>query len=453
VVERWLNLSESIPEEWNFKMTNTSFWTPAYRLFKHDEPLTQPEELRDFYVSRDDSPIRSLVSFLEMEDDAGKYLLAGHRGGGKTTELRKLEQRLATDYAVIWVDADSALDRYNISYAEVIVLIGFKILERVTQTGWNLTERLRSELINSLKTVVYQDEVTGAGDIQLPKLFQDIGLALKAGFRQSEIKKIDIKPDLRTMIDRVNAIIKAAETARQQRLLVIVDGLDRRDFGIALEMFSSSLLTELNCHIIYSIPIALRYSPSFRQPMESFQNLDLFNPPVFKCDENTRPTTTSDRVGRRVLASAIEKRLATLGDTYKLLFKSDALDFLCEKSGGVMRDLIRLARIACGVGSRRQVSQVHLAIATEAVREERRTYAILDYYFPELDAVNRTGQLTSNLYRVPGQGEIVVCDELLQHKLVLGYEDPIQGRWFDINPILMDDLKRWRAANAKNHAN
>ena len=31
---------------------------------------------------------------------------------------------------------------------------------------------------------------------------------------------------------------------------------------------------------------------------------------------------------------------------------------------------------------------------------------------------------------------------------ILGYQDPEQGRWFDINPILIDDLERWRAANA-----
>jgi len=49
------------------------------------------EELRDFYVRREDSPVDSLVNLLAMEDAAAKFLLAGHRGGGKTTELRRLD--------------------------------------------------------------------------------------------------------------------------------------------------------------------------------------------------------------------------------------------------------------------------------------------------------------------------------------------------------------------------
>jgi predicted ATPase len=38
---------------------------------------------------------------------SAKFLLAGHRGGGKTTELRRLEQKLATAYTVIWIDTQT----------------------------------------------------------------------------------------------------------------------------------------------------------------------------------------------------------------------------------------------------------------------------------------------------------------------------------------------------------
>ena len=112
-------------------MSNTKFWKPAYQLFKPEEPLNKPEDLRDFYVQRANSPVDSLITSLEMEDDPAKFLLAGHRGGGKTTELRWLQQQLNPDYTVIWVDTETALDRYNIGYAEVVVLIGVKIFETV----------------------------------------------------------------------------------------------------------------------------------------------------------------------------------------------------------------------------------------------------------------------------------------------------------------------------------
>ena len=113
-----------------------------------------------------------------------------------------------------------------------------------------------------------------------------------------------------------------------------------------------------------------------------------------------------------------------------------------------MRDLVRLARTACEVALRKKINQVTLTIAQEAVREDRRTYAIEDYHYPELDAVHRTGALTSNAFDSPKHGKIVICDELLHYKLVLGYQDPKQGSWFDINPILIEDLERWQATNA-----
>ncbi|WP_228040642.1 AAA family ATPase [Nodosilinea sp. LEGE 07088] len=318
-------------------MSDVGFWRPVYRLFKPDEPLMK-EDLQDFYVRRDDSPVDSLVNLLAMEEESAKFLLAGHRGGGKTTELRRLEQACIADYTVVWVDTDAALDKFNIGYAEVVVLIGMSIVQQLRESGWKLPRKLEQDLLSSLARVTYQDKVTGGRQLELPKLFTELGMLLRVGFQKETTQTREVRPALSEILDRVNAIIAAAENDRP-KLLVIVDGLDRKDFEVALAMFSSSLLTDLTCHIVYAIPISLRYSPAFRQPMEGFGRcLDLANIPVFKCDEQTRPTTESDRVGRHILTTVIEKRLEKLGDAYNHLFTPDALDLLCEKSGGVMRD-------------------------------------------------------------------------------------------------------------------
>ena len=227
---------------------------------------------------------------------------------------------------------------------------------------------------------------------------------------------------------------------------MIVDGLDRKEYSIALEMFSSSLLTDIQCHIIYAIPIDLRYSTSFRQTREGFTEcLDLSNIAVFKCDEMARPTTNPDRVGRHILMEVVQKRLATLGDAYANLFEPQALDLLCEKSGGVLRELVRLARMACEVALNRKVSRIDRTIAEEAVKQEHRMYTIEDYHFPELEKVHRTGQLSSNEFDSSRhRGKIVICNELLHNKFVLGYYDKKYEQWFDVNPMLWADLERWQ---------
>jgi hypothetical protein len=426
-------------------MTNIKFWKPAYQLFRHDEPLRN-EELEDLYVRREDSPVDTLVNLLAMDDDPAKYLVAGHRGGGKTTELRRLERRCMADYTVVWVDTDTALDKFNIGHAEVAVLIGMQVVQRLADVGWNLPKKLEKELLESLKKITYQDKTAGGGELQLPKLFQDLGAQLKVGFQRETTRTLEVKPVLGEIINKVNAIIAAAQ-GETNKLLVIVDGLDRKEYSIALEMFSSSLLTDIQCHIVYAIPIALRYSPSFKQPMESFTKcLDLSNIGVFKCDEMARPTTNPDNVGRHILKDVVQKRLAKLGNAYANLVEPEALDRLGEKSGGVMRELVRLARTACEVAAIKQASKIDRPIAEEAVRLEHQTYTIEDYHFPELKAVHRTGKLSSNEFDSPKHGRIVICNELLHYKLVLGYNDKKYGRWFDVNPMLWVDLERWQQA-------
>ncbi|MFM6137768.1 MAG: hypothetical protein ACKO3K_08920 [Cuspidothrix sp.] len=128
-------------------MSNTNFWKPAYQLFKPEEPLAKSEDLQNFYVPRDNSPVDQLVSLLEMEDDPAKFLLAGHRGGGKTTELRRLEQELANTHTVIWIDTQTALDRYNIGYAEVVVLIGLQIAQQAIKSNWLFKKEVHQYIV------------------------------------------------------------------------------------------------------------------------------------------------------------------------------------------------------------------------------------------------------------------------------------------------------------------
>lgn len=432
-------------------MSDTKFWKPVYQLFKPEEPLTKAEDLRDFYVQRTNSPLEDLITALDMEDDPAKFLLAGHRGSGKTTELRQLQEQLNHSYTVIWIDTETALERYNIGYAEVVVLIGQEICRQAIQPGWwsRKDERLLKALEDSLKTVIYQDKKDEVDGLALPEVLNKMGMTLKLGLTREMTKSLNIRPVLSEIITRVNDIIRAAEKDRKQKLLVLVDGLDRHDEETALEMFSSSLLTELDCHIIYSIPISLRYSPSFRQPMQSFQKcLDLTNPPVFECDRNFCPTTNPNQTGRDILISVINKRLVRLGDSYKGLFNPDALVLICEKSGGVIRDLVRLARTACQIALRRKLIYVDLEAAKEAVQEERREYNLSDYHFPEMDTIHRTGRLTTKTHSLPNKGEFVICDELLKNKFVLGYYDVSRTPWFDVNPILLEDLQRWQSANS-----
>lgn len=138
-------------------MSDIHFWKPVSQLFKPERPLLVDRELRDFYVLREDSPVDKLALELKMADEPAKYLLAGHRGGGKTTELRRLEARCKFDYTMVWVDTDTNLDKFNIGHAEVVVLIGMSIVQQLEASGWKLPNQLETNLLGSLARITYQD--------------------------------------------------------------------------------------------------------------------------------------------------------------------------------------------------------------------------------------------------------------------------------------------------------
>ncbi|NEO76713.1 MAG: hypothetical protein F6J99_10905, partial [Moorea sp. SIO4G3] len=192
-------------------MCNVNYWRQAYQLFNPDQPLTTLEEIEDFYVQREDSPVQHGINTLQMEDQPVKFLLAGHRGSGKTTELRRIEQALGENYAVIWVDAATELNRYNIGYAEVVVLIGMEVCRQAIQPGWllNRDQRLLEALRNSLRTVSYRDQQMNAEQLELPDVFTRLGLILRRGFTRDITRSLNIGPDLNDIITRTNDIIQA----------------------------------------------------------------------------------------------------------------------------------------------------------------------------------------------------------------------------------------------------
>jgi hypothetical protein len=121
-------------------------------------------------------------------------------------------------------------DRYNIGYAEVVVLIGLEIARQAIQSNWLLKkDKLLQVLQDSLQTVVYQDKGTQNEGLGMPEFIEKAGVILKRGLTREVTKTLNVRPLLSQIITRVNDIIEAAEKEQNKKLLIIVDGLDRHD--------------------------------------------------------------------------------------------------------------------------------------------------------------------------------------------------------------------------------
>jgi Cdc6-like AAA superfamily ATPase len=76
----------------------------AYRALDPARPL-EPDS--PFYVARPDNPVSRIIAELQMTDTSRRYLLTGHRGTGKTTEINRIAEALRPHFAIQTITADS----------------------------------------------------------------------------------------------------------------------------------------------------------------------------------------------------------------------------------------------------------------------------------------------------------------------------------------------------------
>lgn len=75
--------------------------------------------------------------------EQGYYLFCGHRGSGKSTELRRIRNQLHRDdcYYVVFADVTQELDANNLRYADVLLHLAGKLAEQLANDRVAVDER------------------------------------------------------------------------------------------------------------------------------------------------------------------------------------------------------------------------------------------------------------------------------------------------------------------------
>ncbi len=84
--------------------------TDLTEVYRSLDPLSPLEPGSDLYVERPDNPMDRVAVDLKLSDRSRHYLLVGHRGTGKTTELQRLTHALAGDREILMVDVGEAAE-------------------------------------------------------------------------------------------------------------------------------------------------------------------------------------------------------------------------------------------------------------------------------------------------------------------------------------------------------
>jgi hypothetical protein len=233
---------------------------------------------------------------------------------------------------------------------------------------------------------------------------------------------------LSDLLERLNHLLQELRKKVGQRILVIVDGLDKvYDLNQVRDLFlqGANALLEPACRIIYTVPFALSYTNDFRQVSLTFTRF--YELPNVKTHEaDGRVYDPGVNMLREVLHRRVDLALLT----------PEAVDRLIEHSGGLIRELIALARSS--LIPARRLRGDHGPIRSEdvehAIRQVQNAYRALltEEHYCELSRILEGGRFVNS----------EVARDLIHNLSLLAYD----GRrvWWGVHPIVRPLVEEWK---------
>lgn len=401
----------------------------AWLNFELDLPL-EPNpggHMNPFYVNRTDNPINSLErQLLRPYNQPPKYFFSGHRGCGKSTELRLLaiSPRISEKYWTVNFTIQNEANLEDIDFKDVLVAIGAKLFCEYHQPKQK--RKLPDKLLEQLNSwygevqIERRDILSGRSETEIEAgietFFAKIGSKMKV--------EPTTRKEMRQVFDRrlselIGIINQVAETIFKQEgcsPLILIDDLDKPKFDQIRKIFCDNREAMLwpNIPIVYTVPSSLFYSSDF----ESIRDRAIFLPNV-KLHPYGQPDVRH-QPGYDTMQEFVQKRMDAS------LIAEDALEAAIWTSGGVFREMCRIMRSAIDHALDKQHERIELADVQKAEAEIRSEYQRI--LTQEQRTILRSLR-THNRYNEP---EKIV--PLMQMLAALEYKN--DEVWCDIHPAL-----------------
>ena len=418
----------------------------AYRICT-PEPLIG-EDIDRYYVDlssvRNTETIQKIATKLDFLEPAEHctILFTGHRGCGKSTELRKIQQKVESEYYIVYLEADVELDINDTEYTDLYLLIIKKVADELykleAKFDKELLESFESwfrEITNETEQTVEQGislQVEAEAGFKLPfisKLLTKLLAQIKGSQKQKKIIRQTLQKDISRLQADINFLLDDALKKLQKKapqykkgFLIILDNLDRIPPNVGNHLFFdyAAQLQALHTTIIYTVPISAVYSDKNLNKTFCSPNImpmvNIYKFELGKCDlyyQEDRIKFLANVVGQRVDIEAVFESCQQLLD-------------LVKASGGHVRQLMQMTANSCLTAASRGHSQVQADDITYAIKQEQFDFEriTLNEYYSVLAQVC----LSKNIDKDE------IGQLLLFNLSVLEYNG--DNRWNYINPVL-----------------
>ncbi len=407
-------------------------------------PLFTPEEIEAFKVEYGRDTLARLEQAVDDSDQGGKVIFTGHRGCGKSTLLRQFANKIAQQgyFVVFFSIADmvemSAVDHINILYA-----IAVQLLSKATKQALPIPQKTIDTILSWFNTTYstttnrsLMSEV-GAGVSWLTVVTAK--LKSESTFRE-EIKRT-YERRVSDLVTKIEEIAQQIRQVTKKEVLVIIDDLDKLDLKLVEDVYRDNInaLFQPKFRIVFTIPIAVIRDLELRTILQTASGSPIQQMEVakfFAKADRHNPEAQAQESKMNLFLEVLQKRFPEPD-----LIEAEVAREIVLASGGVIRELVRIARACC--------AQCLLIIRQTPERTDIRIDAeILGLALRDLrnDFAASLGtsryEILGETYRNAEPPEVNDPEflKLLHGLYVLEYRN--DDLWYDVHPILVDLLKR-----------
>lgn len=394
----------------------------------------------------DTNIIEDLSVVILRGGDQSCQLYAGHRGGGKSTELLRLQRYLEEQgcFVVYFtaVGESEDVDPEDAEYSDILFACTRHLLEKVKAAdpqpvlSW-FRERWQELLDLGLTKISLEELNPEIGIKEIAKLSMTIRAVPS---ERAKIRAL-VNPHTVTLLEALNSFIADAKRrlpSNKSKLVVIVDSLDRivpihKDDGrsnhdeIFLER--SGQLQKLDCHLIYTIPISMVHSNRASDLQSAYGS----NPNLLPMIMIKTPDEKTNLKGLQKVKELIKNRFRPFLPEANLegeIFESpEALEQLCQMSGGHMRELFIMLKSAL---NRSKTLPIPDKAVQRAITESRHIYRSVPNSNQWLILAK-----VAQTHRIKNDQE---HRDLLFRRCILEYRyfdsDGEMQPWYDVHPLI-----------------
>lgn len=412
-------------------------------------PLKTEEDFSNFALPCNPNLIAKLEQLIEDGNPTdNKIIFSGHRGCGKSTLLAQLKHNLEDRFFVVFFSISDMIEMSDVNHINILFAIAVSLMEEAENKNIKIAPSDKEEFYGwfatKTSTEINEFKVEGEVGFNFTNLLAWIKGVLKTNATVREEIKQEYQRNVSSLVQQINKIATVIkeehEEGKEKEILVIIDDIDKLDLKQVNDIFLGNIkaLFSVNFRLLMTIPIAALREINLYSVLVSETNNQIIRMPVYKLlpkGVNRQENVLPNQANIELLKNILKKRINLN------IIEENILTEIVIYSGGVLRELIRIANGCCRIclilirsNKDNNSIKINQEILQDAINE-------LSLDFEAIIGKDDYQILTTVYqYNQPSDPQCSQFLALLHALYILEYRN--SELWYDLHPIISKLLKK-----------